>query len=118
MSTNNRTNVPAFISDLNGGVFEQQLAITLSEVAKAVLEHAHKGKGQGTIDIKIKMERIGNTMQFKIPVTLSYSHPNAVEGKRTETASSTSLMYFGKSGFTLFPEDQAQMFTKNGEVAV
>lgn len=111
--TNNGTNVQTFIADLNGGILERQLSTILSEVAAAVIEHGGKGK----VKLDINLEQIGNTKQVKLPITLSYSRPT-LTGKRSEEAGSTSLMHFGRAGLTLFPEDQSQMFTKNGEVAV
>ena len=112
MSAVNGTNVQAFISDLNGGVLERQLSTILSDVAAAVMEHGGKGK----VKVDINIERIGNTAQVKLPVTLSYCRPT-LTGKRSEEAESTSLMYIGRAGLTLFPEDQGQMFTKNGDIA-
>lgn len=109
----NGTNVPAFIADLNGGILERQLSNILTDVAAAVIEHGGKGK----INLVINLEQIGNTQQIKLPVTLSFTRPT-MAGKRSEDAESTSLMHFGRAGLTLFPEDQSQMFTKTGEVAV
>ena len=111
MSAVNATNVQQFISDLNGGILERQLSTILSDVGAAVMEHGGKGK----VKIDINLERIGNTAQVKLPITLSYCCPT-MTGKRSEEAESTSLMYIGRAGLTLFPENQGQMFTKTGEV--
>lgn len=108
---NHGTNVKEFIETLNGGIFNRQLSIGLSEVAAALVEHG----GKGELTISIKMEQVGNTKQIKLPTTLKYTRPTS-SGKRIEDFESVSLMYLGMSGLVPFREEQEQMFTADGKV--
>lgn len=105
------TNVREFFSDLDGGVFEQKLSAVLSDVGAAVIEHNANGK----IVLTIEMKRIGNSYQLHLDHTLTYTRPT-VRGERREKDHTVTLMHFGKTGITLFPEDQGQLFGKRGDV--
>lgn len=106
------TNVQEFISDLDGGVFEEKLSKVLSDVAGAVVDHDVAGKVNITIDIK----RIGNSHQVMLAHKLSYSRPTS-KGKISEDNTTSTPMYVGPQGaLTLFAPNQTQMFDKKGNV--
>lgn len=104
------TDVHEFISDLNGGVFEQMLSRCLSDVAAGVVDHEKKG----VVQITFSMERIGGSQQVAIAHKLSYSQPKP-NGKVVEEHTTKTPMHVNRGGkLTLFPENQHQMFDKSG----
>lgn len=110
--TNKQTDVHEFIGDLDGGVFEEKVSRAISDVAGAVIDHSEKGK----ISIELEFSQIGNSGQVMIKHKLYYSRPTS-KGKIGEENTTKTPMYVGPKGkVTLFPEGQAQMFTKKGEV--
>lgn len=106
------TEVPQFIADLNAGVFEQTLALALSEVAAAVIDNGSTGH----VTVKFDLRQISQSTQVAVKHKLSYTRPTS-SGKRSEEATHETPMYVGKGGkMTFFPENQNQMFTKTGEI--
>ena len=102
------TDVPQFIEDLCGGVFEEKLASVLSMVAESVDTHDKSGE----ITIKLSMKKIGSSSQVNISHKIAYSHPT-MRGKKGEEDTTETPMYVNPGGrLTLFPEHQGQMFDK------
>lgn len=106
------TDVQAFISEIDGGVFEEKLSAALSEVAAAVVDYDGKGRVQITFDF----ERLGNSHQVSVKHKLIYKRPTP-HGSASEDNSTSTPMHVGKRGkLSIFPEDQHQMFGKKGEI--
>lgn len=106
------TNVPEFISDLDGGVFAEKLSAVLSDVASAVIDHGEKGQVKVTLDLS----RIATSHQVEIKHKLEFSRPTA-RGAQSEHEVTRTPMYVGPKGaLTFFPENQGQFFGKRGEV--
>ncbi len=58
MSENRKTDVPVFLGDLDGGVFNNKLAAALNDVALGVINNGGKGKVVVTFDI----DRLSNSV--------------------------------------------------------
>ncbi|GAA3556008.1 hypothetical protein [Marinobacter xestospongiae] len=105
------TDVNQFFEDLDGGVFIQKLARAISEVAGGVVDHNAKGQ----IDIRLTLERIGQSYQVNIGHTLKFTVPT-LRGKLSEEDSTQTPMHVNTGGrVSIFPENQHQMFTRSGE---
>lgn len=93
------TNTTEFISDLNAGVFADQIGHALSEVAAGVVE---TGK-VGTVTIIFTMKQIASSHQVEINQKLTYRAPTR-RGDRSENTVMDTPMYVGEGGqLTLFP---------------
>jgi len=111
------TNVQEFISDLEGGIFEQKLAHVLSDVALNTVENGKKGK-VGKITITLTMSRLAETQQLSIDHKLDFVKPTN-NGKQSEETTTTTLMHVHRGGdLGIFPENQGQLFDKKGQVNV
>ena len=107
------TKVEQFISDLDGGVFEEKLSAILSDVAASVIDHGKKG----TISITLDIKQIGSSHQVQIDHVLKYKRPTS-RGSISEDNATSTPMHVGKRGaLSFFPEDQGVFFGKKGEVA-
>lgn len=107
------TNVPAFVGDLYGGVFEEKLSAILSEVAAGVTTFDGK---QGKVTIDLTFKKLGAASQVNIAHKLSYTVPT-MRGKMSEEDVTETPMYVNSGGaLSLFPENQGQMFDKHGAV--
>lgn len=105
------TDVKEFIADLDGNVFEQTLGNILSQVAAGAIDHQAKGQVVITLDMKPL-----NNHQVHVSHKLFYKRPTS-KGDQSENATSVTPMYVGNGGkLSIFPENQTQMFTKQGEV--
>lgn len=105
------TDVVRFLEDLDGGVFLQKLARAISEVAGGVVDHDAKGN----IDLKFNLQRIGNSYQVNIAHTLKYTVPT-MRGKISEEDTTQTPMHVNTGGLvSIFPENQHQLLTRNGE---
>lgn len=105
------TNVEKFIADLDGGLFEEQLSAIISNVAAGVVDHDRAGE----INIKLKVKKIGSGSQVGVAHTLKYQQPTR-RGKMSEEQTTETPMHVGKNGaLSFFPENQGQMFGKQGE---
>lgn len=103
--SNEKTNVAEFVSELQAGVFEQQIATAINSVAGATVEH---GRG-GEVVIKLKFKHIPNTTQVNIEHSLSFKRPTK-RGSSSEDLTYDTPMYVGKGGkVTIFPQDQMDM---------
>lgn len=107
------TNVEKFFSELDGGVFVEQLGAILSASAAGVVDHDRTGE----VTIKLGLRKIGNGHQVAVNHTLKYSHPTK-RGKIGEEQTTSTPMHVGKNGaLSFFPENQGTMFDKRGQLA-
>lgn len=94
------TDTAEFISELNAGVFAQQIGHALSEVAAGVVDN---GKA-GSLTLTFSMKQIAGQHQVAINHKLSYKVPTK-RGSRSEDTALDTPMYVGEGGrLTLFPE--------------
>ncbi|RLM13346.1 hypothetical protein BIY27_10775 [Gibbsiella quercinecans] len=114
MSENRKTDVPVFLGDLDGGVFNNKLAAALNDVALGVINNGGKGKVVVTFDI----DRLSNSVEEKrvhIKHQLKYVSPTP-RGKVSEEDTTETPMYVGKGGkLTIMQEDQGQLFAIDGQ---
>ncbi|MCE0760704.1 hypothetical protein LWH94_16045 [Marinobacter sp. G11] len=112
MSSQNRgTDLPQFINDLDGGVFAEKVSRALSDVAAGVIDH----DGKGELNIKLKLERIGNSYRVGVKHALTYKVPEA-NGSYSQENTTESVMHVNTGGrMSMFPENQSQLFTRKGE---
>lgn len=114
MSENRKTDVPVFLGDLDGGVFNNKLAAALNDVALGVINNGGKGKVVVTFDI----DRLSNSIEEKrvhIKHQLKYVSPTP-RGKVSEEDTTETPMYVGKGGkLTIMQEDQGQLFGIDGQ---
>ena len=89
------TDVDAFISGLDAGLFESQLSAALSEVAASVVD-LEKKKG-GEVIAKFSFEWIPGTQQVRIEHRIKYTRPTRF-GKKAEECVGASVMDVGKRG--------------------
>lgn len=100
------TDTSQFVTDLNGGVFDQQLSHALSEVAMGVVNNKKAGK----IVITMELTHLGDGSQVNIKHKLDFMKPTSKGSVREDVTASTP-MHVGKQGkLTLFPEMQTDMF--------
>jgi len=105
------TNTAEFISELNAGVFANQIGHALSEVAAGVVDNSKVG----TVTLTFTLKQIASSHQVAINHKLSYKVPTK-RGSRSEDTALDTPMYVGEGGcLTLFPETPAaaQMFDLN-----
>jgi len=102
------TDVQAFLSDLDSGVFERKLSAALSQVAAAAIDNEKEGE----VAIKFSFKRIPGTGQVHCTHTLKFVRPTK-DGKAGEDEKRTTALFVGKGGrLTLAPENQLDMFTQ------
>lgn len=105
------TNVEDFMGDLEAGAFVERVATALSHVALGVVTNGKKGK----VTLQFDISQIRDSSQVTVDHKLAYVKPTA-KGKVTEESSSSTPMHVNKGGkITWSPEDQIQMFGRNGE---
>lgn len=92
-----------FIASLNGGVFAQQLARAISDVAGSVIDTGKKGE----INVKLKLSQIGESTQVKVSHTLEFTQPTKRGCKREDVTLDTP-MYVTTSGVVLFQQNPTQ----------
>ncbi|MDC9623886.1 hypothetical protein ACR71G_10840 [Xenorhabdus bovienii] len=114
MSESKKTVVPEFISELDGGVFENKLSASLNAVALGVLNNGGKGK----VIVEMDISRLNNSIEEKrimISHKLKFTAPTP-RGKSSEEDTTETPMYVGKGGkLTVMQEDQGSLFSINGE---
>ena len=115
MSNERLTKVPDFLGELDGGVFENKIAVALSEVAFGVLNNGQKGK----VTLTFEIDRMSNSVEekrVKIKHRLNYSTPTP-RGKASEEDTTETPMWVNKGGkLTILQEDQGQLFGITGTV--
>lgn len=87
------TDVPEFITDLDGGTFERILSQALSESAAATVDHGKTSK----VQIEFKIERIKGSHQVSIAHGVKFSKPTSM-GKSSEETTGTTVLHVGKYG--------------------
>lgn len=87
------TDVPEFITDLDGGMFERILSQALSETAAAAVDHGKVGE----VNIKFKIERISGTHQVRLQHDVKFKKPTSL-GTASEETSSATVLHVGKYG--------------------
>lgn len=87
------TDVPEFVSDLDGGIFETMLSQALSETAAASIDHGKTGE----VTIKFKFEKITGTHQVRLQHDMKFSKPTSM-GKSSEETSGATVLHVGKYG--------------------
>lgn len=108
MSRLKSTNVGVFLSDLAGGVFADQIAAVLSDVADSVVQTGKKGQVKLTFDIATLGEIGSRSVEVKHK--LDYTAPEAF-GNRKEDYARNTTMYVNTNGtITLFNEDAGSLF--------
>lgn len=107
------TDVIAFIQDLDAGVFERKVSLTLSQVAAAVVDNDRVGE----VSIKFSFKRIPGTQQVHCEHQLKFSRPTS-NGKAGEEEARTTPLFVGKYGrLSLAPESQLSFLDKKtGEI--
>jgi len=107
------TDVPQLLDDLDGGVFQQKLARAFSDVAAGVIDQDKKGR----VTLSFDFERIGTSHQVKLVHRLGYTMPT-MRGKLTEEDTTETPLHVNTGGrLSLFPENQGQLFSRQGEPA-
>jgi len=100
MSNERLTDVPEFMGELDGGVFQNKIAVALSEVAFGVLNNGQKGK----VTLTFELDRMSNSVEEK-RVMIKHKLDS------TETP-----MYVNRGGkLTILQEDQGQLFSLKGD---
>ncbi|MBD2822655.1 hypothetical protein ID852_18620 [Xenorhabdus sp. 42] len=114
MSESKATVVPDFLSELDGGVFENKLSASLNAVALGVINNGGKGK----VIVEMDIARLNNSIEEKrvmISHKLKFTAPTP-RGKSSEEDTTETPMYVGKGGkLTIMQEDQGNLFSINGE---
>lgn len=87
------TDVAAFLTDLDAGLFDRKLSIALSQVAAASVDHTKVGK----VSIEFSFERIEGTPQVRVEHVLKFSRPTQ-DGKAGEEEKRHTVMHVGKFG--------------------
>lgn len=106
------TDIAEFIGELGAGVFEEKLTRTIRETALAAMQYNKTGE----ITLKFKITPI-NQSQVKIVHTIINKAPT-MNGEKAEKNATDTHMFVGEKGkMSLFPENQAQMFSKTGAPA-
>lgn len=105
----NRTNIAELLTDLNAGVFEQQLNAAISDVAANVVTHGKKGE----LIIKLQIRQIGDSSQVALTHSLKSVVP-MMRGRITEESAGDTPLHVGRGGkLSLYPGEQVDMFNKD-----
>lgn len=92
-----------FIANCNAGVFAQQIARALSDVAQGVVEHGKKGK----VAITFELSQIGESHQVKVSHKLDFTSPTKRGSKREDTALETPF-FVTANGLQLFADNPTE----------
>lgn len=92
-TTKAATDVTEIIGELDGGQFERQLSVALSQVAAKVVDFEKKGK----VSIELNIERITGTFQVRVGHTIKFIHPTST-GKASEETGGATVLHVGKYG--------------------
>ena len=87
------TDVPEFITDLDGGQFDRALSIALSQVSAAVVDNDRNGE----VNINFKIKPITGSHQIRVEHTLTFKRPT-MNGKATEDVTRSTVMHVGQYG--------------------
>lgn len=102
------TSLPAFLTDLGGGVFAEKVERALSDVAARVVDYGDNGKS-GSVTITLTMKRIDDASMVSIGHKLAYAYPTKY-GKAGEEETQNTPMHVGPGGAMSFvPHDQGAL---------
>lgn len=103
------------LSELNAGVFLEQVTAAMKAVALGTVVHGDKGK-KGKLTLTFDMARIGETTQLSVKHSLAYSQPTS-RGKKGEDATTETPLYVGQTGvLTVLPNtNQSLPFGEKAE---
>ncbi|MGY8872180.1 MAG: hypothetical protein ACKVJE_17215 [Pseudomonadales bacterium] len=102
------TQLQNLLPDLDGGVFDQKVAATLSEIGLAVVNTGKVGK----LTIELDIKQIGTSSQVTIGHTIKSSRPTK-RGKVTEEDKTETPVHVGRTGdMSIFPEDQLDLIPR------
>lgn len=87
------TDVPEFITDLDGGQFDRALSIALSQTAAAVVDNDKVGE----VNVAMKIKPIPGSHQVRVEHTLTFKRPTR-DGKAAEEVTRSTVMHVGKGG--------------------
>lgn len=87
------TDVPEFITDLDGGQFDRSLSIALSQTAAAVVDN----NATGEVKITMKIKPITGSHQVRVEHTLEFKRPT-MDGKASEVVARSTVMHVGQFG--------------------
>lgn len=87
------TDVPEFITDLDGGQFELLMSQALSESAAAAVDFGRVAE----VTVKFKIEQIMGTHQVRIQHDTKFTRPTSM-GKKSEETSGATVLHVGKYG--------------------
>lgn len=106
------TDIGEFFTDLDAGIFAQKLSKAISQCAGSSIDLGRSSK----ITIELSFKQLGSSHQVSVSHNLKYKVPTS-KGDLTETNSTSTPMHVGTGGkVTLFPENQGQLFGKDGAV--
>lgn len=107
------TDVGEFITDLDGGVFDTQLSIALSQSAAAAVDNGKVSE----VAIKLKLTPIKGSSMVHCAHTLTFTKPTST-GKTSEETTQTTALHVGKYGkLSLVPEDPLAITKKEKQIA-
>ncbi|MBQ4836079.1 hypothetical protein [Pseudoalteromonas luteoviolacea] len=109
----NTTDVNNFVSELEGGVFNEKLAHLLSDVALGQVIHG-AGNRKGKVAIDLTFQRIGENNQVMVSSKLTHTTLTK-RGSKSETASNETPFYVGKGGVLTIEQPQEEF---NGQFAL
>lgn len=105
------TDINEFITDLDAGIFERKLSMALSQVAASVVDNERVGK----VTVEFAFSKIPGTSQVHCRHVLKFTKPT-MDGEASEREARSTPMHVGKFGkLSLTPENQLQIFNKQGE---
>ena len=99
-----KTDFSEVLSDLNGGVFIEQINRAVSDIAANVCTHGKPGE----LTIKLKLQQIGDSNQVTVTHGLKSVQPKA-RGRIIEETEADTPMHVEHGGkLTLFPNNQTR----------
>lgn len=111
MSIEDKDQFLQMVGELNGGTFLEQIVTAFKATALGTVVHGDKGK-KGEVTIKFSMSRIGETTQVAVRHTLDFTQPTS-RGKRSETGTTETPLYVGRTGvLTVLPDTQQPLFAE------
>ena len=108
------TDLTAFLSDCDAGVFAEKVGRALSDVAHAVVNNpdTKKAAKKGKVVLTFDIEQMGDGMQVMVEHDVMFDLPTSKgrrkENNRTQTPMTTDI----NGNISLFPSDQEQLFSK------
>ncbi len=87
------TDVPEFVTDLDGGQFELIMSQALSESAAAAVDFGRNAE----VTVKFKIEKITGTHQVRVQHDTKFTRPTSL-GKLSQETSGATVLHVGKYG--------------------